>query len=141
MPGNWSDNFADPNWWPTPPPRPPKAPSALKIALVAALAAAAAGAVFALTRYVHTGPRAAVPGPAPAAALRVSAPGADRRQAFRDCMRSLHAGSGPGGGRFGGGPSKSVREAFAICRSLLAGGTPAPAAPQPAATTPAAPVA
>jgi hypothetical protein len=62
---------------------------------------------------------------------------ADRQRAamasYRECLRNIGGSGGTGGyGRYGG-PSKSFREAFSICRSLLGGGGPAPA-PKPSTT-------
>jgi hypothetical protein len=40
---------------------------------------------------------------------------------YRQCIRNV-GGSGGGFGRFRDGPSKSFRDAFSICRSLIGGG-------------------
>jgi hypothetical protein len=131
-----SDRLSDPGgWWPTPPPKPLKAPSAAKLVFGTILpAVAVVGAVVALSTIGHSShkPEAAAAGPVPA---RVTATEQSRRQAFRDCMKSLGAGSGFRGGRFGGGPSKSFRTAYEVCRSLLATAGPAPVAPQRTGTT------
>jgi hypothetical protein len=137
-----ADRFSDPGWWPTPPPKPLKAPSAAKLVFGTILPAlAVVGAVVALSTIGHSShkaqPKAAAPVPA-----RVAATEQSRRQAFADCMKSMGAGSGfRGGGRFGGGgPSKSFRTAFDVCRSLLSRGGLQPATPPRTGTT-AAPVA
>lgn len=137
-----ADRSSDPGWWPTPPPKPLKAPSAAKLVFGTILpAVAVVGAVVALStigRSSHGAKREAAAPPAPA---RVTATQQSRRQAFAECMKSMNAGSGfRGGGRFGGGPSKQFRTAFAVCRSLLTSGALTPAAPSPTTTT-AAPVA
>ena len=133
-----ADRFSDPGWWPTPPPKPLTAPSAAKLVFGTILpAVAVVGAVVALSTIGHSGHKLK-PNEAPAAATPVGATEQTRRQAFAGCMKSMGAGSGfGGGGRFGGrgGPSKSFRTAFEVCRSLLATGGPAPA-PPPARTTP-----
>ena len=132
-----ADRFSDPGWWPTPPPKPLEAPSAAKLVFGTILpAVAVVGAVVALSTIGHSGhkPKAKE---APAAATPVGATEQSRRQAFADCMKSMGAGSGfRGGGRLGrGGPSKSFRTAFDVCRSLVATGAPAPVAPAPTRTT------
>jgi hypothetical protein len=132
-----ADRFSDPGWWPTPPPKPLKAPSAARLLFGTILpAVAVVGAVVALSTMGHSGHKPK-PKEAPAAAALVGATEQSRRQAFADCMKSMGAGSGfRGGGRFGGGgPSKSFRTAFEVCRSLLATGGPAPAPPAPPRTT------
>jgi hypothetical protein len=135
-----ADRFSDPGWWPTPPPKPLKAPSAAKLVFGTILpAVAVVGAVVALSTVGHSGNRPK-PKEAPAAATPVGATEQSRRQAFADCMKSMGAGAGFRGRFGGGGPSKSFRTAFEVCRSLLATGGPAPAAPTPTRTT-AAPVA
>jgi hypothetical protein len=51
---------------------------------------------------------------------------------YRECLRNVGGSGGFGGfGRYRDGPSKSFRDAFSICRSLLGGGGSAPA-PKPA---------
>jgi hypothetical protein len=121
--GRYSDNFSDPNWWPTPPPKPLRAPSAAKILLVVLLAAAGGGGIYAATRLSpsHSPSHTATVPAAPAPDVRVGAAAQDDREAMRQCLRSLGAGSGSAfGSRFGGGgPARGEREAFAVCRSLL----------------------
>src|SRR5262249_16602956 len=104
-----TDRFSDPGWWPTPPPKPLQAPSAAKLVFGTILpAVAVVGAVVVLSTIGHSGHK----------------------------LKSMGAGSGFRGGRFGGGgPSKSFRTAFEVCRSLLATHRPAPAAPAPTRTT------
>ena len=56
-------------------------------------------------------------------------------------MKNMGAGSSSRGGRFGGGgPSKSFRDTFNVCRSLVETGGRAPVLPRRTGTT-AAPVA
>jgi hypothetical protein len=136
-----SGRFSDPNWWPTPPPKPPKAPSEMKLVfgtLVAALVVV--GAFVALSGFGHSGHKAktaAAAAPAAPVAVGVDAARAERRQALQQCLKSMGAGSGPrGGGRFGGGgPSKSFRNAYDVCRSLLQPNDLVPAAPRRTSTT------
>jgi len=104
------------DWFPAPPPRPLKAPSALKIAAVIALACAAAGgvAVMSLTSHGHATPKAATPA---ALARGAGETHAAREQGLASCMRSI--GGTRSASPFSRGPSKQLRNAFAICRSLL----------------------
>jgi hypothetical protein len=138
--------LSDPSWWPTPPPQP--APSASKLVSGFVLpVAVAAAVVLALTALGRSGNHERAPSAAAPVAQHVpaarSAPSAQARyrEAFRDCLRSAGGGGGasPALSRFGGGPSTRLREAYAICRSVLdpRGVAPAPSTPR----TPTPPVA
>ena len=132
MSGRYSDNFSDPNWWPTPPPKPLQAPSALKILLVVLLAAAVGGGIYASMRLTGSSPsHTTTVSDTPASVVRSGA-GADDRRAMAQCLQSVGGGGGART-RFGSGPSKSAREAFAVCRSLLQPGR-VPVQTQPTAT-------
>jgi hypothetical protein len=123
--GRYSDNFSDPNWWPTPPPKPLQAPSALKILLVVLLAAAVGGGIYASTRLSHS------------SSHTTTVPGTpDERQSMAQCLRSVGGGSGfEARTRFSGrGPSSTARQAFAVCRTLLQPDRRLPIAPQPTTT-------
>jgi hypothetical protein len=140
-----SSRWEDPNWWPKPIPQKP--PSTAKV-VVGILAPVVAVAVAALTILVlqHSGGKPKAAKAASLAGAVASDSQVDRRAAFNQCMKSMGAGSRSsfgGRGRFGGGggPSRSFRDAFAVCRSLLQSGGLSPG-PLPATTpTPAAPVA
>jgi hypothetical protein len=103
---------------------------------------AVAGLVVALTGFKHTS-HTTVGKTVSTAQVTTDV---SSRQAFNDCMRSAGAGSrgrssGFGGGRFAPRPDMNkIRQAFAICRSILQNGT-APTAPGVpfTPTTPAAP--
>jgi hypothetical protein len=131
-----SDPVSGPNWFPQPPPKPLKATSTSMLFL-GALAAVAVGA-FVWTSAVGGSGSKAKSAAAPAAAT-VSAAPQSAREAFDQCMHSMGAGStARGRGRFGGGgPSKSFRNAFNVCRSLIRPRQSEPVAPPPTGTTPA----
>jgi hypothetical protein len=126
------------SWFPTPPPKPLKAPSAAKLIFGGLTSAAVVGGIAASFIF---GPSRSKPQPAattPAAVARTSA-AADRREAFAQCLKNMGGDSGfrPRGRFGGGGPSRSAREAFAVCRSLTAGGGgPAPPPRTPTVTAP-----
>jgi hypothetical protein len=131
------------SWFPEPRRRDKPPPSAAKLLLGTLLPVVAlAGLVVALTGFRHTSPTAA--GKTVSTAQVTT--DVSSRQAFNDCMRSAGAGSrgrssGFGGGRFAPRPDMiKIRQAFAICRSILQNGT-APTAPGVpfTPTTPAAP--
>lgn len=129
MSGRYSDNFSDPNWWPTPPPKPLQAPSALKIVLVVLLAAAVGGGIYASMRLWHPSSHTPPVSGTPARIVPAGAGGDDRR-AMAQCLQSVGGG---GRTRFGSGPSRGARDAFAVCRSLLQPGR-VPVETQPTAT-------
>jgi hypothetical protein len=107
---------SNPSWFPTPPPKPLKAPSAAKLVFgTIAPAVAVVGAIVWMSSG-HSGHKATAAS-APAA-VAVTAAAQDRREAFRECMRSL-----------GGGSSKSLRNAFEVCHSLLRSAPATPVAP------------
>jgi hypothetical protein len=121
-----ASGLSDPSWWPTPPPQP--APSASKLVTGFILpVAVAAGLVLALTALGRSGHHAGAPSAAAPVAQHApavkSAPSAQARfrEAFRDCVRSAGGGTAasPFRSRFGSGPSTRLREAYAICRSVL----------------------
>jgi len=137
-----SSRFSNPDWWPTPPPKPLKAPSVAKLVfgtLVPALAVV--GAVVGISTFGSSGHKTKTTAAEPIA-LGIGSARDDRRQALQECMKNMGASTGArGGGRFGGGgPSKSFRDAFDVCRSLVETGGAAPILPRRTGTT-AAPVA
>ena len=132
------------SWFPEPRRRDKPPPSAAKLLLGTLLpVVAVAGLVVALTGFRHTSPTAA--GKTTVSTAQVTTD-VSPREAFNDCMRSAGAGSrgrssGFGGGRFAPRPDMNkIRQAFAICRSILQNGT-APTDPSVpiTPTTPAAP--
>ena len=131
------------SWFPEPRRKDKPPPSAAKLLLGTLLpVVAVAGLVVALTGFRHPGNTAA--GKTVSTAQVTTGP-VDPRQAFNDCMRSAGAGnrgrrSGFGGGRFSPRPDfNKIRQAYAICRSVLQNGTaPAPLTPT-TSTTPAPP--
>lgn len=132
-----SSRFSNPDWWPTPPPKPLKAPSVAQLVfgtLVPALAVV--GVVVGISTFGGSGPTTTTTAAGPVA-LGIGSARDDRRQAFRECMKNMGAGSGTrGSGRFGGGgPSKNFRDVFSVCRSLVETGGPAPVVPRRAGTT------
>jgi len=140
-----SSRWEDPNWWPTPVPQKPPSTAKVAIGILIPLAAVGAAAAAIIVLQHSGGKPKAAKGAAPAGAVASNAQ-VDRRAAFDQCMKSMGAGSRSsfgGGGRFGGGrgPSRSFRDAFAVCRSLIQSGGLSPG-PLPTTTaTPAAPVA
>jgi hypothetical protein len=131
--------FSDPSWWPTPPPEKATPVGKLMLGSIVSLLAIG-GAVAAIVTLGHSGHRAAAAATTTVAS-RTQDPAArtDGREAFSQCLRSVGGGGGGSqlGGRLGGGSSKRLREAFAVCRSLLQRGGSLPIAPQPGTTTPA----
>jgi hypothetical protein len=147
---NWNNRrvaggLSDPSWWPTPPPRPAPSASKLVTGFIVPVVVAA-GLVLVLTALGRSGNHAQSPSAAAPAAQHVpavkSAPSAQARfrETFRECVRSAGGGgtASPFRSRFGGGPSTRLREAYAICRSVL---DPHAVAPAPATRAPAPPVA
>jgi len=131
------------SWFPEPRRKDKPPPSAAKLLLGTLLPVVAlAGLVVALTGFRHTSPTAAGKTVSTVQVTTDVSP----REAFNDCMRSAGAGSrgrssGFGGGRFAPRPDMNkIRQAFAICRSILQNGT-APTDPSVpiTPTTPAAP--
>ncbi len=129
-----SERSSDSNWLPQPPPKPLKATSA-PLLFLGALTVVAVG-VIVWTSAAGRSEHKVKPDAAPST---VSAAPQSAREAFDQCMHNMGAGSsGRVRGRFGGGgPSKSFRNAFAVCRSLLRPGRPDPVAPPRTGTTPA----
>ena len=139
-----SSRWEDPNWWPTPIPQKPPSTAKVVIGILVPVVAVVAAAV-AIVVLQHSGGKPKAAGAASPAGAVASNAQVDRRAAFDQCMKSMGAGSRSsfgGRGRFGGGgPSRSFRNAFVLCRSLLQSGGPPPG-PLPATTaTPEAPVA
>ena len=133
------------SWFPEPRRKDKPPPSAAKLLLGTLLpVVAVAGLVVALTGFKHTSPTAAGKTVSTAQVTTDVSP----RQAFNDCMRSAGAGAGSrgrssgfGGGRFAPRPDMNkIRQAFAICRSILQNSA-APTTPDVpfTPTTPAAP--
>jgi hypothetical protein len=130
------------SWFPEPRRKDKPPPSAATLLLGTLLpVVAVAGLVVALTGFKHPGHQAA--GKSVSTGQVTTGP-VDPRQAFNDCMRSAGAGGGRSsgfGGRFAPRPDfNKIRQAYAICRSVLQNGT-APGAPltPTTSTTPAPP--
>jgi hypothetical protein len=141
-----TDRFSDPAWWPTPRPRPQQPVGGQLVWMLVPLLAIG-GTVVALTLlfapHHATGPRAphapacahagapgcqAEPTPAEQAQSRAQA----EHEELESCLRQSGVGSGGGGvGLFRRGPSAQSREAMEVCRSVLRGGSEAPAVPTP----------
>jgi hypothetical protein len=129
------------SWFPEPRRKDKPPPSAATLLLGTLLPVVAVAAlVVALTGFRHPGHAAAGK---TVSTTQVTTGPVDERQAFNDCIRSAGAGgggrSGFGGGRFGSRPDvNKIRQAYAICRSILSNG-PAPTVPLLPTTTTAPP--
>ena len=110
------------SWFPEPRRKDKPPPSAASLLLGTLLPVVlVAGLVVALTGFRHSGHAAAGK---TVSTTQVTTGPVDPRQAFNDCMRSAGGGGGSGfGGRFGSRPDvNKIRQAFAICRSIVQGG-------------------
>jgi hypothetical protein len=134
------------SWFPEPRRKDKPPPSAAALLLGTLLpVVAVAGLVVALTGFRHPSHQAA----GSVSTAQVTTGPVDARQAFNDCMKSAGAGgggrrSGLGGGRFSPRPDfNKIRQAYAICRSILSNGpgTTVPLLPTTTTAPPPPPVA